>query len=72
MITVENAKSKDKYISAWIKGMQHLHWFNECRLFDYNRKEMIEELSKRFLQPIQHFLGGDIKEKQGNPWCARD
>jgi ribosomal protein S18 acetylase RimI-like enzyme len=64
MITVENAKSKDKYISAWIKGMQHLHWFNESRLFDYNRKEMIEELSRDFCKPFNIFLEVTLKKSK--------
>jgi len=55
-IRVEKSESKDEYISAWIKGIQHLHWFKERRPFDYNRDEMIEELSKDFGKPDVVFL----------------
>lgn len=55
-IIVEEAKSKEDYIRAWIEGMRHLHWFKECRLFDYNRDEMMEELSRDFGKPGGVFL----------------
>lgn len=55
-IIVEEAKSKEDYAKAWIKGMRHLHWFKERRLFDYNRNEEMEELSRNFGKPGHVFL----------------
>jgi len=65
-IVVEEAKSKDGYINAWIKGMQDLHWFKERRLFDYNRDEMIEELSKDFGKPDGVFLVAMLEGSKKN------
>jgi len=45
---IEEAKSKEVYIRAWIEGMRPLHWFKEPRLFDYNSDEMMEELQREF------------------------
>jgi len=53
---IEEAKSKEVYIKAWIEGMRHLHWFNEPKLFDYNTNEMMEELQRNFGKPGSVFL----------------
>ena len=56
MITVARAQSWKDYKKAWIDCMKHLHWFEEQRLFDYNREEEIEELRKSFGKPENLFL----------------
>ncbi len=53
---IKESKSKELYISAWIEGMRHLHWFKEPKVFDYNSDEMMEELQRNFGKPENIFL----------------
>lgn len=55
-ILVERAHSWEAYRKAWMEGMKHLHWFEEQRLFDYNRKEELEDLQRNFGKPDNLFL----------------
>jgi ribosomal protein S18 acetylase RimI-like enzyme len=55
-LIVEEAKSKEDYIKAWTECMEDVYWFKEQRLFDYNRDEMVQEISRDFNKSKSVFL----------------
>ena len=48
---MERAHSAKEYLEYWKSAMADIHWFKKRRLFDYNRDEMIEDVTREFGSP---------------------
>ncbi|MGC9779928.1 MAG: hypothetical protein HZR80_11845 [Candidatus Heimdallarchaeota archaeon] len=64
MISVREAISWKLYKEAWIKGMKHIHWFNEDIPFDYNKDEELLELKQDFSNSQNLFLEAITKNEE--------
>lgn len=63
-IVVERVDSAKDYLQYWTKAMADVHWFKEQRLFDYDRKDMMEEITKDFDKPQSLHLVAKHKDEE--------
>jgi len=55
-IEVDFATDWDQYSQAWKTSMQHLYWYKESPVFDYNKDEELDEMRSDFGRPGNLFL----------------
>ncbi|MHA1963221.1 MAG: GNAT family N-acetyltransferase [Candidatus Thorarchaeota archaeon] len=53
---IEPADDWETYSEAWSSAMEHLYWYKEGPVFDFNKDEEIEEMHSAFETPGNLFL----------------
>ncbi|MBY8997232.1 MAG: GNAT family N-acetyltransferase [Candidatus Thorarchaeota archaeon] len=60
---VEPANDLETYSGAWSTAMEHLYWYQESPVFDFNKNEEIDELRSDFGTPGNLFLVAHLQGK---------
>jgi ribosomal protein S18 acetylase RimI-like enzyme len=55
-VDVVFATDWDEYAEAWMTSMQHLYWYQESPVFDFNKDEELDEMKSDFDKPGNLFL----------------
>lgn len=63
-VIVEKAHSPKEYLEYWTRAMADVHWFKKRGFFDYNRDEMIEEITREFGKPRCIYLVAKSKKAE--------
>lgn len=60
---VEPANDWDVYSKAWSSAMEHLYWYRENPIFDFNKDEEIDEMHSDFGAPGNLFLVARVQDQ---------
>lgn len=60
-IVVEPACDWEAYSQAWSMAMEHLYWYQESPVFDFNKSEEIDEMQTDFGKPGHLFLAAHVR-----------
>ncbi|MFW9793264.1 MAG: GNAT family N-acetyltransferase, partial [Candidatus Thorarchaeota archaeon] len=60
-IEVGFATDWKQYSQVWMNSMQHLYWYNENPVFDFNKDEELDEMQADFDTPGNLFLEARVK-----------
>jgi GNAT superfamily N-acetyltransferase len=61
---IEPANDWEMYSASWSAAMQHLYWYKEDPVFDFNRHEEIDEMRSDFGNPGSLFLVARIPDHE--------
>ncbi|MFW9787789.1 MAG: GNAT family N-acetyltransferase [Candidatus Thorarchaeota archaeon] len=61
-IVIEPAGDWTTYSHAWVSAMEHLYWYQENPVFDFNKDEELEEMRADFNQPNHLFLVARLED----------
>ncbi len=62
-IVVEPADDWESYCQAWSTAMEHLYWYQENPVFDFNKDDEIDEMRLDFEKPGNLFLVARLQDQ---------